>query len=703
MAHRDTPLRTRSTFCRICEAACSLQAETGNHGQVVRLRPDRQHPVSQGFACAKGTRFVDVATHPDRLLYPMRRTPDGQYERTTWLAAMRLISERMRPILERYGPHAIGIYFGNPLAFHTMGAITMLGFMRALGTRNVFTAGSQDCNNKFAGAQILHGSPLIHPIPDLAHTDFALMLGTNPAVSQSSFVHLEGGGTVFDQLRRRGARVVWVDPRRTESAKRWGEHLPLRPGTDVFLLLALLDELRDLYQPDPHTEGLATLLELAAQYPVEHAARLSGIEPDRIRELAATLRQVHRATFHMSVGVNQGPFGTLCYVILQALAHLTGNLDRQGGLLFHPLAVWLAKIGRHLGLSRSQPSSRIGSCNNVLMSLPAGIMADEILTPGAERIRALVVVSGNPLNSVPGGDRLRDAFRKLNCLVAVDLFQNTTGREADVLLPATSWLERWDVATTTVMFQQAPLIQYAGAIQPSPGEVRSETRILADLSRSLGRPLGHWRALAWLWGHAPWDAALTALSHLVSLPARLRFRGVQGLLAPSPNPGHYLGRGPCTPGHRIRFWHPELEGERERLRTYIAPSPQTPPRQADTPIEVTLICRRRRLGHNSWLHGASPNGQAEDTAWFAPPDLADLGLPHGGMVRLQTASASLQIYAVPVEEVTAGVVVVPHGLPNANVNALIPSGVEMLEPLSGQHRLTGIPVQVSPGRLPSIT
>lgn len=271
-----------------------------------------------------------------------------------------------------------------------------------------------------------------------------------------------------------------------------------------------------------------------------------------------------------------------------------------------------------------------------------------------------------------------------------------------MLLPTTSWLERWDVATTTVMFQHVPLIQYAGAIQPPPDEVCSETRILADLSRSIGRPLGRWRALAWLWGHAPWDAAFTALSHLVSLPARLRFRGVQGLLAPSPKPGRYLGRGPRTPGRRIRFWHPDLEGERERLRAYGG-SLQAPPGQADTPKELTLICRRRRLGHNSWLHGASHNGEAEDAAWFAPPDLAALGLPHGGTVRLQTASASLQIDAVPVEDVIAGVVVVPHGLPNANVNALIPSGVEMLEPLSGQHRLTGIAVQVSPVRLPSIT
>jgi len=325
------PTQTRSTYCRICEAACGLRVDLDAAGQPFRIRPDRQHPVSQGFVCAKGTRFLEVAHHPDRLLYPFHRKPDGSHERLSWAAAMAFLAGRLQPILDQYGPHSVGIYFGNPLAFNALGALTMVALMRALGSRNVFTAGSQDCNNKFAGAQLIHGNPLIHPIPDFQQADLALMLGTNPAVSQSSFIHLEGGSRLFDELIRRGGQIVWVDPRRTESARRWGEHLPIRAGTDIFLLLALLNALNDQYRPDPAVTGLDRLFELAADYPVQRAAALTGLATSRIERLAELIRTTPRTTFHMSVGVNQGPFGTLCYVALQALAYLSGNFDRPAG------------------------------------------------------------------------------------------------------------------------------------------------------------------------------------------------------------------------------------------------------------------------------------------------------------------------------------------------------------------------------------
>jgi formate dehydrogenase len=664
-------------------------------GQPVRIRPDRAHPISRGFACAKGTRFLEVAKHPDRLLHPLRQRPDGDYEQVSWHEALTFAAERLQPLLYRYGPHSVGIYFGNPLAFHTMGALTMLAFMRTLGTRNVFTAGSQDCNNKFAGAQIVHGSPLIHPIPDFAHTDFALMFGTNPAVSQSSFVHLEGGSTVFDRLVRRGGRVIWVDPRRTESAHRWGEHLSLRPGTDVFLLLTLLHALRDKYRPDPRIEGLETLLDLAALYPLPRAASLTGIEPRRLRELVTDLHNARRATFHMSVGVNQGAFGTLCYMALHALAYLSGSFDRRGGVLFHPLAVWLGELGRRFGVGTSQQRSRVGQFPSVLGTLPAGIMADEILTPGAEQLRALIVVGGDPLTTVPGAAKIQHALQRLDFLVCLDLFQNATGREADLLLPTTSWLERWDVATTTVAFQQAPMIQYAGGVQPAPGEARPEARILSDLSRACGRPLFGSAALARLWGRMPWDTVLTVLSNILMLPVRPLFHGARGIPSPRPSPGRYLGRGPRTPGHRVRFWHRDLDGEGQRLAAYAV--------QLDTySPNFTMICRRRRLGHNSWLHGAIRDGKDEAAVWVSPQDLASLGLPHGGEVLLHTASTMLRVPAIPVAEVAQGQIVVPHGLAETNVNSLIPSGIEMIEPLSGQHRMTGIPVRMTAaGRTPA--
>jgi len=704
--------QSRPTFCRICEAACGLIADLDASGHPVRLRPDRQHPVSQGFICAKGTRFLEVATHPERLLWPLQRQADGGYTRLPWAAAMAFLAQRLWPILERHGPHAVGIYFGNPLAFNTLGLLTMLGFMRGLGTRNVFSAGSQDCQNKFAGSQIVHGSPLIHPLPDFAHTDVAILLGTNPAISQGSFVHLEGGSTVFDRLCQRGGRVIWIDPRYTESAQRWGEHIAIRPGTDIFLLLALLHALREQYRPDPRVEGLETLLDLAALYPLGRAADLTGIAAERISTLADLLRTARSATLHMSVGVNQGPFGTLCYIALQALAYLCGHFDRQGGLLFHPLAVRMAEVAHRCGVSAPPMHSRVGHFPSVLSSLPGGILADEILTPGPEHIRALIVVAGDPLVSIPGEAHLRRALRHLECLVCIDMFQNATGGEADLILPSTSWLERWDIAATTVLFQQTPMIQYTPAVRAAPGAVRSEARILAEMSLVLGCPLWGSRAFTHFWRLLSWDTGLTALSTVLLWPMRLLLHGTWGLPAPRPQAGQYLGRGPRTPGHRVRFWHPDLAAEPARLAAYaatlygswplshsqdagalaLAETPETPCPRAT----FTLICRRRRLGHNSWLHGAVHDGDRDGMAWLAPTDLAALGVPEGGELLLHTTSATLRVPAVPVLGVLPGTVVVPHGVSGMNVNALMPTGVTMLEPLSGQHRMTGIAVRITP-------
>jgi formate dehydrogenase len=692
MTTRNEPTRTQPTYCRICEAACGLLVDLDAAGQPVRIRPDRQHPVSQGFVCAKGTRFLEVAQHPDRLLYPRCRTSDGSHGRVTWAEAITFFAGRLRPILDQYGPHSVGLYFGNPLAFNMLGALTMVAFMRGLGTRNVFTAGSQDCNNKFAGAQLIHGSPLIHPIPDFQRTDLAVMLGTNPAVSQSSFIHLEGGSRVFDELIRRDGQIFWVDPRRTESARRWGEHLPIRPGTDIFLLLALINELRDQYDPQPTVTGLEPLLELAADFSVQRTAALTGLASTQIERLAELIRATPRTTFHMSVGVNQGPFGTLCYVALQALAYLSGNFDRPGGMLFHPLAVLAAQFTRRLQIGTGSTRSRVGNFPSVLDTLPGGILADEILTPGPEQIRALIVVAGDPVKSIPGAPRLQEALEKLELLVSLDLFINDTNRQADLLLPTTSWLERWDVATTTAFFQQTSLLQYAGPVQAAPGETRPEAQILTDLSLAIGQPVLGNGFLAWLWSKLTRDAGISTLADFLLWPVRVWLSGTRAVPVPRPRPGRYLGRGPRTPGRKVRFWQPALAAETERLAQYAIKLGQE---TVNSGSGFTLICRRRRLGHNSWLHGAVHDGETEAAAWMSPEDLARLGLISGDEILLQTDQAGLKLPVKAMAEVTVGTVVVPHGLPGSNVNALIPGGIERIEPVSGQHRLTGIRVQVT--------
>lgn len=663
------------TYCRICEALCGLVAEQDAEGGL-RLKPDREHPISRGFVCAKGTRFAETASHPERLLHPALRRANGSLERVSWEQAMDAAGSKIRAILERHGPHAVGVYFGNPLAFNAFGQASLVQFLMALGSRNVYAAGSQDCNNKFAGSAIVHGSPVLHPIPDFERADLAVVLGSNPAVSQSSFVHLSGGSSVFDRMIERGADVLWVDPRRSESAERWGEHLALRPGSDVFLLLALLNSLRGHLRPqDPYAEGLEQLLALAARFPAERAAALCGIEAETIVALAKRLSTTRRVAFHMSVGVNQGPFGTLSYIALQALAYLTDNLDRPGGSLFHPIGMAIARLGALWNLDKPHHHSRVGHFPDTLRQLPGGILADEITTPGDEQIRALIVVAGDPLQSIPGADAFERALPQLESLVVIDMFENATARHADVLLPATSWLERFDFAATSLVLQEGGLLQTTAPVLDAPGETRHEARILADLSVAIGRPMLKSRALTRLATRVPWRRLLGLF---------LGRRGRYGLPVPAPKPGRYLGRGPVTEGHRLRFWDARLDGEVARLEAWAQ-------RAVEQPFQ--LIGRRRRIGHNSWLHrGSRRMDEVRHAIWLHPEDLARLGNTKQVEVRSEAGSAVLPVEAR--DGVARGTVVAPHGLPQSNINALIPARAEHIERLSGNLLMTAVPVDL---------
>lgn len=657
------------TFCRICEAACGLVADTSDDGTLT-LRPDKDHPTSRGFVCAKGTRFPDVAAHPERLLAPRLR--DARSLRAvSWDAALSDVARRVRAIQRQHGPHAVGLYFGNPLAFNTLGLVGTLAFARWLGTRNVFSAASQDCANKFAGATIVHGSAVIHPIPDVEHAELLVFVGSNPAVSQSSFVHLPGGALALDEAKKRGAELVFVDPRRTESAKRWGGHLPIRPGTDVFFLLSLLHALRDRTEPGGVSTGLAELRALAARYPAERTARATGISVDAVHALAKKIAE-KPTVLHGSVGMNHGPLSTLAYVVLQAISFVTGNLDRRGGSLFHPLAVRGAELLARFGAERSPNESRVGGLPAVLHALPGAVLADEILEEGPERLRALFVVAGDPLVSIPGGDKLRRAFEKLDLLVSLDLFENHTGRLAHALLPTTSWLERWDVANTTLPFQTTDLAQIAGPVARAPGETREEWRIFAELAARLGA------------------SPLVGLLARVPLPGG-PFAG-RGVRQPVPAPGTYLGRGPRTDGHQLRFFDPSIARLGDELERTLASAASS---------GLLLIGRRRRLGHNAWLHDAAHDGDAEAAAWMAPTDLAAHGLREGMRAKITTEEGEVTLPVVGREGVAPGTVVVPHGLrtPGANANALFPSGPAAVERASGQVRMTGIAVEVAPAEI----
>ncbi|MEM7151881.1 MAG: molybdopterin-dependent oxidoreductase [Myxococcota bacterium] len=709
--------RETRTYCRICEAHCGLVAKVDTASErVVAIRPDRDHPVSQGYSCVKGLALGELHHDEDRLDYPMKRTPTG-YQRIGWAQAIGEIGEKVRAIREAHGDRSVALYTGNPTYFSFQNIMLSSGFLEALHSPNLFASHSVDNNNKLHVSTEMFGRSMVHAVPDFDGLHFFMCLGSNPMVSQMSIIQLPNAVAQLRGVTARGGRVVIVDPRRTETAHKVGEHVPIMPGTDAYLLMALLHVLThedslDLRDARALASGIDEFVGMAAPWTPERVAVITGIEAERIRELARAYRDAPTAALYMSTGVNQGPFGSIAYWLVQGLNLITGNLDRKGGLLFPRGAFDTLKLAQWIGLGTFDEHRTLrGDWHRVAGCFPVAALPDEIDNDHPERIRALFVSAGNPVHAMPGGQRLAAALKKLDLLVSIDLYRNETAAEADYLLPATDMLERSDYPASHALLQVRPHAQWTPKVVEPKFERREEWRIFSDLAVACGaKPWGGVgnllphinRVLAALPGRAELTpdhllALLLRWGGDVSLSQLKREPG--GVLLPPLQPGSFLGRRVPTPDGRVRLYPPRLAADLPRLdeqAEHLAPRPG----------RLVLIGRRQRHSHNSWMHNNPrirlPPG---NTALLHPEDASAHHIEDGDEIEIETGQGVIRLQAQLTEDMRPGVVAVPHGwghrgtsmtraeaLPGANVNEVIPGG--HLEPVSGMAVMLGHAVQV---------
>ena len=653
--------------------------------RVVKLRPDPDHPLSAGYACPKGIAFPGVQEDEDRVTHPLRRTPSGDFERVSWDDALDDIAQRLGALPRE----SIGWYLGNPAAWSFGHAVWAKGFVDALGSPHFYSSGSQDVNNRFAASALMYGTPLLVPIPDVERTDFLFVVGANPFVSNGSVFSVPRVRDRFRAVVARGGRVVVVDPRRTETAREF-EHVPILPDGDAWLLLSML-----------HVIGPsdAPLAELVAPFAPEATSSRTGVDPSVVRALARDLAAAPSAAIYGRTGSCLGSHGTLVAFLLDALAVVTGNLDRPGGSLFAEPAVDLDGTMQRYGMaSYGARRSRIGGFPDVLGQLPATLMAPEIETPGRGQLRALIVSAGNPVLSVPDGRALERAFDSLDLLVSLDFYVNETGRHADYVLPATTFLEREDVPVAFLPFFVKPFIQWSDRVVPPRGEAREEWEVIDDLARRMGVAPYSVPPLRWLARLgirlSPTrllDLMLRAGPRRLSL-ARLR-SSPHGLLL---GEHHATGRLPKSPA----LTPPEIVREIESLAASPPPDPGLP---------LRLVGMRELRSHNSWMHNVEKLMRARDgqAVRMHPSDAASRSLSDGDRVCIRSASGEVE--GVPVlvtDEMTPGVVALPHGWGHrggwrranaaggVNVNDLASAAPDSLERLAGMSMLNGIPVEV---------
>ncbi|KUI22807.1 formate dehydrogenase [Mycobacterium sp. GA-1285] len=711
---------------------------TVEDGRLIELRADKAHPVSAGFACPKGIAFTEVVNDPDRVTTPLRRCAgsDGGFEPVSWDEAMSDIAARLTDIHRRHGAGAIGWYFGNPGAFSYSYTLSLTMLMGGFGlgllggpgrSLHVFTAGSQDVNNRFVASQLLYGSPLALPVPDVLRTDFLVVIGANPVVSHGSVLTAPRIRDRMHDIVKRGGRVLVIDPRRTETAAQF-EWLGIVPDGDAYLLLSLLqvmfgENLADRRRLAEQADGVDWLERLAAPFSPVVTQPHTGIAPDTVRALARDLAGTERAAVYGRVGTSVGENGTLTTYLLDAVNLVAGNLDVPGGSMFGRLGVpgerWFNKVGGALLRALyTRKRSRIGGFPSVLGSEPAGVMAKEITTPGRGQVRALFVGAGNPVLSVPNGDELESALNSLELMVGIDLYLNETLAHCDYVLPATSMYERDDFPLPFQTLQPTPFRQATEAVVAPVGQARPEWEIVDELTARM------WRSTPGLAMLAGARKVLSAFGvrlsprMLVDAVIRLaaggdRFGLRRGLSFSKLTANHphgtvladHLRAGVLRDvvvyrGRRVRLRHDEIAGEVDKLSRR---------RMADG-YPMRLIGMRETRSENSWMHN-SPllmRGERSHRARMHVDDAAAADIVDGDTVRITSPHGQIELPVIVTKDIVAGVIAVPHGwghkgtagwrLANdacgANVNRLMSSDPADIESLAGMARLTGVPVRV---------
>ena len=692
--------------CNLCEAICGLEITVDN-GKIQSIIGDKQDPFSQGHFCVKAKALQDIQEDPNRLKRPIKRTPSG-WQEVPWPEALDEAAERIRSIQDTYGRNAMGFYAGNPTV-HSLGAMTYgPRLIRTLKTKNRFSATSVDQLPHMLAAFWMFGHQLLIPVPDIDRTDFLLILGANPAVSNGSMMTAPNIKARIKAIRKRGGRVVLIDPRKSETSTLVDRHYFIRPGTDAMLLACLIhlvfqEKRVNLKHMAESVQGLEAMEKALEPFDPGHVAASTGMTENEIRILAHEFLSYKQSVCYGRMGLSTQSFGTLCQWLILVLNLVTGNLDRPGGAMFTKPAVDTLKhvSNGHFGRWKSQ----VRGLPEFSGELPVATLAEEILVPNPNRIRGLVTSAGNPVLSTPNGVQIDQALSELDFMVSIDFYLNETTRHAHLILPPTPPLERehYDLVFNLLAIRNTTRYDEP-LLQPKPGalhdwqifhelQMRLDSRRSPRFLRRLFRLSPRRQIdLGLRWG--PYGSGWSLFGKGLSL-SRLKQQT------------HGLDLGPLEPcmpqalrKRPIQLAHPQILDDLKRLQGTLQ----------NKEDGLLLIGRRQMRSNNSWMHHCSSLACQRNpcTLQIHPEDAASLGIVGGERVNVESRVGKIQVEVEVSDQMMKGVVSLPHGwghhrkgthwgLAQQQAGASLNDLTDELriDPLSGNAALNGTPVRLS--------
>ena len=692
--------------CHLCEAICGLLIETQDD-QIISIKGDPDDPLSRGHICPKAVALQDIHSDPDRLRSPVKRVrqDDGsdEFVPIPWPEALDTVASALVKTVQDNGVDSVGVYLGNPTV-HNYGMMTHQGSLfRHLRTRNRFSATSVDQLPHHLVSLWLFGHKLLFPIPDIDRTDYFLMLGANPIASNGSIWTVPDVRKRIKSLTARGGKLVVVDPRRTETASLSSDYIAIKPGSDAWLLLAIIRtimvkgwvRLRNLQD---FVVGLEAIESAVERFTPELASEKTGISAEHIEQVAYDFAHADAAICYGRMGVSTQRYGALCQWAIQVLNILTGNLDREGGSMFTLPAVDQVENTTPGGFGRH--SSRVSQLPEFDRELPASVLAEEITTEGEGQIRVLFTGAGNPVLSTPSGHKLDDALEELDFMVSLDPWINETTRHADIILPPTSPLEHdhYDLAFHVNAMRNTA--RYNPPIFEKADSALHDWEIFEALGQRVAEGLGldskpspapeviiDFGLKAGPYGQA--SAEQLDLAMLKRNPSGVDLGPLNPLL-----PGRLK-----TPAQQIDLAVPAVLQDLERLLN-----------DTDSDAPYSLIGRRHVRDCNSWMHNFRRLVKGKDrcTLMVNPVDAEREGWCAGDDVQVASSAGSVRAKVEVSEEIMAGVVSLPHGYghnrngtkmtianDHAGVSCNDVTDARYFDALSGNAAINGVPVHVT--------
>ncbi len=646
--------KTHYRTCNLCEAMCGLKIVHTKH-KIISIKGNEKDVLSKGHICPKAIALKDLYTDKDRLKTPLKRTKNG-WIAISWEEAFDEIISKFKILQKKYGNNAIATYQGNPNV-HNLG-LMLYGkpFIKSLQTKQKYTATSVDQLPHHIASLLVFGHQMMIPIPDIDRTDYLLILGANPAVSNGSMLTAPNFSTKIKAIQKRGGKVINIDPRFTETSKISSEHHYIKPGKDALFLLTILHVIfkENLFKKghlNDYLKNWNSIQDLVKDFDPNKIEQHIGISTNEITKIARDFTTAKTAVCYGRLGVSVQEFGGLCIWLVAVLNLITDNTDKIGGAMFTLPAIDLVAMSGMQGKTGTfnRYQSNVNNLPEYSGEFPVATLADEILE---NHVKAFVSIAGNPVLSTPNGSKLEKALEQLEFMVSIDIYLNETSKHAHIILPTTTGLEtsHYDLAFHQLAIRNTA--KYSQALFEKNKNQRHDWEILSALTEKMNgvkNSITPENMLNQMLQFSPYKSKNLSVNKLLEHPNGIDF----GALKPC------LTKRLFSKDKKInlapKVFVEDINRLKKQLKKWFI--------NEETIYPLHLIGRRQLRNNNSWMHNSEVliKGKNRCTLLINTKDALDLNIKNEQIVLVKSDVGSVKITVEITDKIVQGVVSIPHG------------------------------------------